>query len=114
MLLHQCAIDLGCTLAELGERMTGSEWTRWKAYYRLRPSGEAAADLRIGVLAAAVVGAITKKALAPIKFMPILRRLDKLTEATKSDKRRRAEKIEAKKASVMEIAAKFGAKKWQK
>lgn len=39
MFNHRLALALGCTVAELGERMTLDEWCRWQAYYQLEPFG---------------------------------------------------------------------------
>lgn len=39
MFLFRLALALGCTVAELNERMTAKELTEWQAYYQLEPWG---------------------------------------------------------------------------
>lgn len=72
-------LALGCTLAELGERMTSQEFGLWIAYHQIEPFGEVRADLRAGIVASTVANYAgrmrTKEAGAaqPSEFMPFLK-----------------------------------------
>lgn len=37
--MFRLALALGCTVAELGERITAAELTEWQAFYQLEPWG---------------------------------------------------------------------------
>jgi hypothetical protein len=72
-------LALGCTLGELGQRMTAQEFGLWAAFYGMEPFGEARADLRSAIVAATVanyagrVRSQSAGAAQPSEFMPLLR-----------------------------------------
>jgi hypothetical protein len=80
------ALQLGMTLHELGDRMTGEEFGLWCALYRTDPWGEQRADLRSGIVAAQVAnyaGKMRGKHAAPAKpsdFMPYIQQSDESGE----------------------------------
>lgn len=77
MLLFELALAWGCSIEEVGRRIGSREWQRWKLFYRLRPFGEAGADLRAGVMTAGIVNAIRRKNSAvPIDYMPVIVNLE--------------------------------------
>lgn len=43
---------LGCTVAELPERISWDEWISWQAWYSLQPWGDERADMRSAVAVA--------------------------------------------------------------
>ena len=45
--MFQLARQCGCTIAELGRRMSAAELSEWQAYERIDPGGEWRADLRM-------------------------------------------------------------------
>jgi Protein of unknown function (DUF4035) len=49
--MFRLALALGCTVEELGERMSSSEFREWTVFYANDPWGEARADLRSAHLA---------------------------------------------------------------
>ena len=49
------AKELGCTVGELGERMTSAEFAEWVAFAGLEPFGSRVEDLRAGTIASACV-----------------------------------------------------------
>ncbi len=65
---------LGMTVAELGRRMTSSEFAEWIAYSRVEPFGERRADqrawLQVGALANAMGGAGTDLSAILPEFTP--------------------------------------------
>lgn len=69
------ARTLGRTLDELCQSMTADEFGLWLADYQRDPWGEVRADLRAGIVAAAVTNMAGKtlrqgKTVAPGEFMP--------------------------------------------
>lgn len=76
------ALQLGCTLHELGERMTAEEFGLWMALYLVDPWGEQRADLRAAIVASTVANYAgmqrTKSAgrAKPADFMPYRERQD--------------------------------------
>ena len=52
---------MGCTVAELGERMSGRELNDWLAYEALEPFGEEQADRRAALLAHVLIAVNTDK-----------------------------------------------------
>ncbi len=82
------ALAFGCTLQELGDRMTAREFDLWIAKYRRHPWGEQRADLRAGIIAAAVAnyaGKMRKEGTppaVPTDFMPYV---DKPTAEPETD-----------------------------
>lgn len=77
----QCAMDLclsiGCTLGELGKRMTTPEFNLWFQQWLSRPWGSRRGDLQAGIVAATVANFSGKhlkkdKTLAPVDFMPYI------------------------------------------
>jgi hypothetical protein len=57
-------MHLGCTVGELGERMTSAEFAEWVAFAALEPFGSRVEDLRVGTLASAVTAPWGGKASA--------------------------------------------------
>jgi len=74
------ALALGCTLEELGARMTAEEFGLWLAFYDLDPFGDQRGDLQAGVVAAAIANYAGKVRsngagpASPTEFMPFLER----------------------------------------
>lgn len=72
-------LAFGCTLAELGERMTGEEFGWWVALWEREPWGDFRADVRAGSVAATVAAYAGRSrsdsapAPRPADFMPYLR-----------------------------------------
>ena len=54
MLRHRLALNLGCTVAELGQRMLYTELRDWYEYARREPFGSPADDQRFALLIASV------------------------------------------------------------
>lgn len=50
--MFRLALQLGCTVRELRERMDAREFSEWAAYYRLEPFGDDRRDMQLAVLAA--------------------------------------------------------------
>lgn len=55
--MHRLALSLGCTVAELGNRMSSRELTEWIAYYDYEPWGSYIDGYRHAVTASAAVNA---------------------------------------------------------
>lgn len=51
--MFRLALALGCTVQELGDRLTSAELTEWQAFYLIEPFGDARADDRARLLALA-------------------------------------------------------------
>ncbi len=70
---------LGCTLFELGQRMSAQEFGLWAALYAREPFGDVRGDLQAGVVAATVAnyaGRIRSDgagAAQPGEFMPLMK-----------------------------------------
>lgn len=81
-LAMRLALQFGCTLQELGERMTAQEFGWWAALWDSEPWGDFRADVRAGSVAATVAayaGRIrddSAPAPRPSDFMPYLRPVD--------------------------------------
>ena len=58
--------------------MGSREYTAWKAFADLRPFGNEGADLRAGIIAAALAGG------KPIDYMPIIRALQNIPKRRKA------------------------------
>jgi hypothetical protein len=64
---------LGCTVAELLERLDSYELTEWMAYEALEPFGEERADMRAGIIASTIANVNRgkgQKPFSPTDFMP--------------------------------------------
>jgi len=76
-LAMRLALAIGCTLGELGERMTAYEFGLWAAFDGVEPIGGQRGDLQAGVIAAAVanyagkVRAESAGPASPLEFMPL-------------------------------------------
>ena len=57
------------TVAEMLGRMSGDEFTEWRAAYKLEPWGDTREDLRAGMVACAIVRALVKTDLRPEDFL---------------------------------------------
>ncbi len=73
------ALQLGCTVAELLDRISTHELDEWLAYYQLEPWGEERADLRAGIVASTIANfrpfrKRKSKSFKPKHFMPTFRR----------------------------------------
>lgn len=74
--MHRLALALGRTVEELGRTMTAAEFSDWQRYAAAEPFGEQRADLRAGIVAAAVAnyaGKMRREGLppaVPTDFMP--------------------------------------------
>lgn len=71
---------MGCSLREARARIDSREFSFWKAWDSIEPIGERRADLRAGIVAAAVAnsaGKVCKSTKRPADFMPLLRRSSK-------------------------------------
>jgi hypothetical protein len=79
--LHRLALALGCTVAELGERMSSTELNDWLAYGAVEPFGEEQADRRAALVCAALVAVNTPKGKTPkpdaAGFLAMLRPTEK-------------------------------------
>lgn len=62
--MFRLALEFGCTVADLEDRLSESELHEWAAFYRLEPFGASAAWLRHGHLCAVIVNAISNAARA--------------------------------------------------
>ena len=83
------ALALGCTVKELKQRMDVREFMEWIAYYKISPFGEERADLRAGIIAAAISNPFRSKnqrASKPADFMP---------DYTKSTRKKTPEEMKA-------------------
>lgn len=65
-------LSLGWSLAELRWRMSAAELHRWWAWYQIEPWGEIRGDLRMGILASALVNMWSAKGrrTTPADFLP--------------------------------------------
>jgi hypothetical protein len=66
-------LALGCTVAELGERMSSRELTEWMVFYGMRPFGEDRDDFRMGQLCSVMAAPHTPKGhqpMSPADFIP--------------------------------------------
>ena len=80
MKLRICTM-LGCTLEELGKRMSAKEFSLWCVYYRLEPWGSELAQFNTGIMAATVANCRQGrkgKSASPSDFMPYAKRIEKL------------------------------------
>lgn len=68
--MFQLALSLGCSVRELGERMSGRELMEWLAYARLDPFGEARADLRQAITSCVVANGLGGKQHQIRDFVP--------------------------------------------
>jgi hypothetical protein len=67
---------LGCSVEELGERISAHEFGEWFALYRSEPWGEVRSDIAIGQVAAVIANvnrSSTTKAFSPMDFCPYLK-----------------------------------------
>jgi len=88
----ELAIVFGMPDEELARRLTSKAFTRWKAYARLRPFGNEAADLRAGIVASVISGK------RPIDHMQVVRELNnipKIHRASPEELREKAKQIAA-------------------
>lgn len=60
---------LGCTVRELGHRLSYHEYVHWRAFYGLDPWGEQRADMRAAQLTAAVLAPHSKGRPRPKDFL---------------------------------------------
>jgi hypothetical protein len=51
--MFRLALSLGCTVQELGERLSSAELAEWQAFYLIEPFGDMRADDRARLLALA-------------------------------------------------------------
>lgn len=70
MFAFKLALALGCTLKELGERMSYGEFLEWMAYYKERPWGFEIEDMRHATIVAmtlnsGLMASHSKKRLKP-------------------------------------------------
>src|SRR5262245_16936279 len=74
------ALRLGCTLEQLGQRMSAQEFSLWLALYEQSPWDDSRLDLGFGVIAATVANyagkmrAQSAPAASPLDFMPFVKR----------------------------------------
>ena len=74
------ALALGCTLAELGQRMTAAEFALWAEYHAIRPWGGELHEMLAGTVSATVANYAGKSRpkeappAVPADFMPFARR----------------------------------------
>lgn len=97
-------------MEELGERMGSWEFTYWKEYVKLRPIGEAAADLRTGIICSTLWQAIRGTYRKPIEFMPIVRALENVPTGPVIKTPEEQETLKAKFAAVAARLAQRGKK----
>ena len=64
---HRLALSLGCTVRELGQRLTSRELVEWMAYEMLEPFGPPAAAHEAGVIAATIANVNRGKGRDPFK-----------------------------------------------
>lgn len=98
------ALSLGCTVAELGRRVTSRELIEWQAYGELEPFGPPAHAYDAGVIAATVANAHRGKGREPFKpadFTPHIIR-------AKTPAQRAAEKRQAAAGLSARLRAFFG------
>jgi len=105
-LVHEVAMTIGMTLEQVEARMGSREWTRWRAFKRVRPFGEEGADLRAGVVACAMANLWSKRQRVPLDFMPVVKGLRK----KKRRKRRVVSQAELKAKALALVADLTGAK----
>lgn len=80
------ALALGCTLAELGQRMTAAEFALWAEYRNQRPWGAELAEFLAGSVSATVANYAGKTrpreapAAVPGDFMPFAARMRRAAE----------------------------------
>lgn len=61
----------GCPVVEAQARCDSREFAEWLAFFKLRgASGDMRGDFQAGIVASAVVRAMTGKYIHPSKFMP--------------------------------------------
>lgn len=83
-------LQIGCTLAELGQRMSSPEFALWCGYRAMRPWGHEMAEFAAGTVAATVANYAGKSRnkdappAAPADFMPFLAREKSATETEPS------------------------------
>jgi hypothetical protein len=79
------ALALGCTLAELGQRMTASEFAMWAEYRNLRPWGPELDEFLAGSTASVIANYAGKSrgrdspVAVPADFMPFAAREKRAT-----------------------------------
>lgn len=78
------ALALGCTVAELQDRMSSAEFAEWMAFYGVEPFGEVRGDIQAAVIASTVanVNRDPKRRSKPFGldlFMPLAKGWQKLT-----------------------------------
>jgi hypothetical protein len=69
--LFRLALALGKTVGELEQTMSGVEMQEWMAFAVKEPFGEMRADIRAGIVAAAVASSKGRR-VSPTDFMPFL------------------------------------------
>ena len=69
---HRLALALGCTVAELNERMSSAEFTEWCAYASMEPFGPRADDWRIAALISTIMNASGRwsRSFTPSDLLP--------------------------------------------
>ena len=73
-------LSLGCTLSELGQRMSTPEFNLWLQRWHMHKWGERRADLRSGIQAATVakyagrMRDVKAPAAVPMDYMPFIER----------------------------------------
>lgn len=69
--LFSLALNLGMTVREMLERMDADEFHQWLAFYDFSPWGEERADLRAGIITAAIARVFGRsKKFDPGVYMP--------------------------------------------
>jgi hypothetical protein len=79
--LFRLALALGKTVGELEQTMTAVEMQEWMMFAAKEPFGEIRADIRAGIIAAAVA-ALKGRRTTPLDFMPFFERAEAKEETS--------------------------------
>ena len=77
------ALSLGCTVSELGARLSSAELTEWLAFDLLEPIGGARADDRARGIMAVVAAGAGAKDIKPSDFLRTWRPQDEIDDEAK-------------------------------
>ena len=97
---------MGCTVAELLDRISAKELTEWMAYDQLEPFGPLAVNLNAGLIASSYMNCHLKKGAKTLRPDQVA-----IGEFGNSEKdEMKPQSVEQQKRKVFDIARAFGAK----
>ena len=101
---------MGCTVAELLERIDSRELTEWMAYARLEPFGPLAVNLNAGKFLSTYINCHLGKDAKQVSAEDVALGDFRTEEITEGEEEGHVQTLEEQKQMVLAIARAFGAK----